>query len=162
MDSLLETDPQHIGGAIGRIPSGCAILTTAHGNRSTGLLVSWVQQAGFAPPCITVAIKVGRPAASLIDASACFLLNVVGEDAAAMLQHFGQGFSLDDDAFEGLAVEATAFGPAVKACIAHLACRVRQKVRVGDHDLYVAEVVGGDTTAGAKPYVHIRKNGLTY
>jgi flavin reductase (DIM6/NTAB) family NADH-FMN oxidoreductase RutF len=151
-----------IGAAIGRIPSGCAILTVAQGGRSTGLLVSWVQQASFEPPSVTVCIRKGRPAAELIDGSQRFLLNVIGDDPTAMFRHFGRGFSLEDDAFRGMQTEPTEFGVLLSSCIAYLGCRVTQKVAVGDHDLYVAEVVTGGVNGAGKPYVHIRSSGLSY
>ena len=158
----MRSDPGDIGKAIGRIPSGCSILTCAHGGRSTGMLASWVQQAAFDPPSITVCLKKGRPASELVDASGGFVLNVIGEDPTAMFKHFGKGFAPDEDAFAGLDVEPSEFGPLIASCIAQLGCRVVEKVSVGDHDLYVAHVASAQSTDGSVPYVHIRKNGLTY
>lgn len=158
---MLE-DLNTIGAAIGRIPSGCSILTTVHNGRSTGLLVSWVQQAAFDPPTVTACLKHGRPAIKLIDASERFLLNVIGTDSADLMKHFGRGFSLKEDAFEDLSVRETAFGPLIESCIAHLGCQVINKVPTGDHHLYVAEVVGGGIVEEASSYTHLRKNGLSY
>jgi len=158
----MYTDRDNIGAAIGRIPSGCSILTVEHEGRSTGVLVSWVQQAAFEPPSVTVCLKQGRSAGELVDRSKRFLLNVIGHDPNAMFKHFGKGFSLDEDAFAGLAVRRTDFGPLLESCIAHLGCEVRDTVAVGDHHLYVAEVRAANVTAGATPYTHLRKSGLTY
>lgn len=158
----MNSDRSAIGEALGRIPSGCAILTVQHANRATGVLVSWIQQASFEPPSISVCLKSGRPAMELIDAAGKFLLNLVGEEAKAMFRHFGRGFSLEDDAFTGIETHPSAFGPRLPDCIAHLACAVQQKIGVGDHDLYIASVVGGATQEGAKPYVHLRNSGLSY
>lgn len=158
---MLE-DLDTIGAAIGRIPSGCSILTAAHDGLSTGVLVSWVQQATFEPPSITVCLKRGRPAAGLIDSSERFLLNVIGEDHTPLFKHFGKGFSLEEDAFAGLAVRETAFGPLIESCIAHLGCTVTEKVSIGDHDLYVGEVTAAGVVEGARPYTHLRRNGLSY
>jgi flavin reductase (DIM6/NTAB) family NADH-FMN oxidoreductase RutF len=155
-------DLETIGVALGRIPSGCSILTAVHDGRSTGLLVSWVQQATFDPPAITVCLKQGRPASQLINASGRFLLNVIGEDSKTLFHHFGKGFALEEDAFNGLSVRETAFGPLIESCIAHLGCKVAKTVPVGDHDLYVGEVVAAGVVEGAKPYTHLRKNGLAY
>jgi flavin reductase (DIM6/NTAB) family NADH-FMN oxidoreductase RutF len=58
--------------------------------------------------------------------------------------------------------EPTEFGVLLRSCIAYLGCRVTQKVAVGDHDLYVAEVVAGGINGAGKPYVHIRSSGLSY
>ena len=104
----MKADAESIGAGIGRIPSGCSILTVQHAGRSTGLLVSWVQQAAFDPPSISVAVKRGRPAEGLIDGSGRFVLNLVGEDPKPMFKRFGKGFSLEEDAFAGLAIEARA------------------------------------------------------
>jgi flavin reductase (DIM6/NTAB) family NADH-FMN oxidoreductase RutF len=158
----LDKDREKIGAAIGKIPSGCSILTVEHAGRSSGLLVSWVQQAAFEPPSISVCLKRGRSIAQLIEASKRFLLNVIGEESTAMFRHFGRGFSLDEDAFARLRTTPTEFGPMIESCIAHLGCRMTQKIAVGDHDLYVAEVVAGGIVNGATPYCHLRSTGLSY
>jgi len=151
-----------IGAALGRIPSGCSILTARHEERSTGLLVSWVQQAAFEPPLVSVCLKRGRPVGKLVDASKRFLLNVIGPNPTEMFKHFGKGFSLEEDAFAGLPTRATEFGMLIESCIAHLGCEVTQKVPAGDHDLYIGEVVAGGVVDGTSPYTHIRKTGFSY
>jgi flavin reductase (DIM6/NTAB) family NADH-FMN oxidoreductase RutF len=152
-----------VAAALGRIPSGCFVLSVSHGEQSTGVLVSWVQQASFDPPAITVCLKHGRTAIQWVDASGKFLLNVIGRDtAAAMFRHFGRGFTLGEDAFAGLETEPSEFGPLVRSGIAHLGCRVLNKISAGDHYLYVAEVVWGRADDGREPYTHLRKSGLNY
>lgn len=158
----MQREAEAIGHGIGRIPSGCSILTVADGERSTGMLVSWVQQAAFEPPSITVAIKTGRPQIELIDTAGRFVLNVVGDDPAALFRHFGKGFPPDADAFEGIDVDESPHGPTIRSAIAHLGCAVTTKVEVGDHLIYVATVEAADAHTDAKPYVHIRKSGSSY
>jgi len=158
----VDTTKDIIGTALGRIPSGCAILTVAHREQRTGMLVSWVQQAAFEPPCVTVCVRDGRPALRLIEGAGQFLLNVMGEDPTALFKHFGKGFSLEEDAFAGLTTEDTEFGPKLLGCIAHLACKTRDAVQAGDHRVYVAEVVAAEADASTKPYVHTRKSGMNY
>ncbi len=159
---LDEPEQNSIAAAIARIPSGCSILTTGNESRATGTLVSWVQQAAFDPPVITVSLKRGRAVQELIDAGGRFTLNVIGEDRSKMFQHFAKGFSLEEDAFAGLRTEPTPYGPRLSDAIAHLGCRVMEKVAAGDHDLYVAQVVAGIAIEGKRPYVHIRNSGLSY
>ena len=166
----MDKDRDRIGAAIGRLPSGCSILTAEYAGRSSGVLVSWIQQAAFEPPSISVCVKRGRPIVQLIEASKRFMLNVIGEDPTAMFRHFGRGFTLDEDAFAGLQTTPTEFGPMLAlersegtdGCIANLGCRVMQRITVGDHDLYVAEVVASLVVDGAKPYTHLRTTGLSY
>ena len=126
------------------------------------MLVSWVQQAAFEPPSISVCVKRGRPIVQLMEASKRFMLNVIGEDPTAMFRHFGRGFTLDEDAFAGLPTTPTEYGPMIEGCIAHLGCRIIRKIAVGDHDLYAAEVEASVVVNGAKPYAHLRTTGLSY
>jgi flavin reductase (DIM6/NTAB) family NADH-FMN oxidoreductase RutF len=48
--------------ALGTIPSGLFIVTAGTGAEATGALLSFVQQVGFEPPCVTIAVKPGQPA----------------------------------------------------------------------------------------------------
>ena len=68
---MSESDPQklRLGKAIGRIPSGVYILTVRHENRSGAILASWVQQASFDPPALSIALAKGRGIVDAIHAS---------------------------------------------------------------------------------------------
>lgn len=111
---------------------------------------------------VTVCLQPTRSAVELVESSKRFLLNVVGDDPTEMFKHFGKGFSLEEDAFDGITVRATPFGPLIESCIAHLGCRIVNKHTITDHDLYIAEVVAGGIVDGTKPYIHVRKSGLSY
>jgi len=158
----MQADREGIGSALGKVASGCSILTVQHAGRETGVLVSWVQQASFDPPAISVCLKRGRPAADLIHGAQRFLLNILSDPPTAMFRHFARGFSLDEDAFAGLVTERDDFGRVIRESAAWLGCQVAQVVPVGDHDLYVAEVLAGRTAAERSPYVHLRRSGFSY
>ncbi len=158
----MKNDKESIGAVLGRIPSGCHILTVQHGGRSTGMLASWVQQAAFDPPTVTVCLKRGRAAAPMVDAAGRFVLNSIGEPPTKLFKHFGKGFAPEEDAFVGLTIQRSEFGPVLADGIAAMGCEIRQKIAVGDHDLYVAEVKCGSGGAPANPHVHIRTTGLSY
>lgn len=160
---VLSNDRDAIGASLGRVPSGCAILTATHGSQATGVLVSWFQQASFDPPMVSVALRQGRPAGSLVEKSGRFLLNLMGSNPTQMFRHFGRGFSLDEDAFAGLDCEPTEYGMLLRNCVAHLACSFIQKVTAGDHDLYLARIDrAAAPAASVSPYVHLRSSGFSY
>jgi flavin reductase (DIM6/NTAB) family NADH-FMN oxidoreductase RutF len=156
-----EATRSRIARVLGRIPSGCFVLTARVAARRTGMLASWVQQAGFEPPAVSVAVKKGRPIIELLDESQAFVLNALGEDPTAMFRHFGRGWRLDEDAFAGLNIRDVEGGVEITDCIGRLACRVKNKYDAGDHWLYIGEVIDADGD-GAAPYVHLRRNGLNY
>ena len=59
-----------IGPVLGRTPSGVFILTASSGDgQETGMLASWVQQASFDPPAITVAVNILHEAGKRLPAT---------------------------------------------------------------------------------------------
>ena len=162
MDPQVESSCERVARAIGRIPSGCFIVTASAGGRRNGMLASWVQQAAFEPLMVSLALKAGRPLEELIDASGAFVVNVLGEHPKAMFRHFGRGFGPDEDAFAGLAVRDVPGGVVIEQQIAWFAASVRAKHRAGDHWIYLAEVTCGTCDDPQLPYVHVRRSGAGY
>src|SRR5215213_9889488 len=95
---------------LGRVTSGIFILTIGEDDRATGMLASWVMQAGFDPPMVTVAVRQGRYVADWLTSGEPFVLNLVGEGQKHLLKHFGKGFEPGEPAFEGLEVRSAANG----------------------------------------------------
>ncbi|MFV2066541.1 MAG: flavin reductase family protein [Pirellulales bacterium] len=149
---------------VGRIPSGIFILTIGTGARATGMLVSWVMQAGFAPPTITVAVKQGRHVADWIGEGQPFVVNVVGESQKSWIQHFAKGFEVEDPTvFEGIETTHCARGiPILKAGVGHLECQAIGQMASEDHIVFLAKVVRGQMAFDEQPLVHIRKSGSHY
>lgn len=154
-----------LGPALAAIPSGCSILTARSGPRLTGMLVSFVQQAAFDPPMVSVAIHKDRWIVGLLAESGRFVLNPVGEDPAPLFRHFGKGFAPEQDAFAGLACRDVDGGVVLESAVAWLAARISDRHDAGDHWLYLAEVTDGGAVPArqdARPYVHLRRNGFSY
>ncbi len=153
---------EQIGRVLGRIPSGCVILTARAGGQSLGMLASWMQQAAFDPPAISISVKKGRPIEALIDESGSFVANLIGEDPARLFKQFGKGFSLGEDSFAGLKTRDVPSGVIIEEAVAWLSGKVRGKHDAGDHWLYVAELTDAGMEGQPTPYVHLRRNGLNY
>ena len=161
----MSVDPTAgIGRALSRIPSGLYILTAGQGPNATGMLASWVQQIGFAPPALIVALKKGRAIESLVLSSGSFVISVLDTPSKSLLGHFARGFEPGVDAFTGIEIAMSSLGiPYPRAAAAHLVCRVRGSVADWtDHTVVCGEVVGGDGVVEREPLVHLRKNGLSY
>jgi flavin reductase (DIM6/NTAB) family NADH-FMN oxidoreductase RutF len=152
-----------LAAVLGQIPSGLFILTIRHGDQETGMLASWVMQAGFEPPSLTVAVKQGRDVANWLSASAPFVLNIIGETHKPLISHFGRGFETGEPAFEGLNVVRTPGNlPALADALGYMECRPLGHVDSGDHRIFLAEIVSAQSNGEGKPYIHLRKNGLRY
>jgi flavin reductase (DIM6/NTAB) family NADH-FMN oxidoreductase RutF len=151
-----------IGPALGRIPSGCAIVTLDLGDQKTAMLASWVQQAAFAPPAITVAINKERWFAGRVERGVKFGVNVVGENTGPMFKQFGKGFAPGEAPFAGVATHDLNGTVALDDAAASLACTLVEIVDAGDHWVWLGRVTAGQAKGDARPYVHLRKDGLNY
>lgn len=148
---------------LGRVPSGIFILTVRQGDQETGMLASWVMQAGFEPPAVTVAVKTGRYVEEWITAGALFNLNVVAADQKNFLAHFGRGFEPGEPAFEGLDVQRCSRNvPILTEALGHLECGPVNHVDSTDHRIFLAEVTGGRLAHELTPMTHIRTSGARY
>lgn len=152
--------------ALGKIPSGLYILTVRNGDRATGMLASWVQQAGFDPPALTVAVARHRFVGDWIAESGRFTLSQLAAGSKPLIRHFGRGFEPDAPAFEGvelLGEDTARGGPVLAGAIAFLDATVAGELAVGDHRIFLARVDGGALLGNdAEPLVHLRHNGLHY
>src|SRR2546421_12892083 len=91
---------QVLGRRIGRIPSGVYILTAASGDHHMAMLASWVQQASFDPPCLSIAVAKDRPVLDVIRQSGRLALSVLPEKDTTLMKKYARGFAPGEVAFE--------------------------------------------------------------
>ena len=152
-----------LAAALGRIPSGLFVITWREGDSDRAMLASWVMQAGFVPPAVSLAVAATRDLLAAIDRGVPLVVNLLTESQRPLLARFGKPAAPGDDPFAGLAVLRTASGTAaLQASGGWLECRALSRATAGDHVVVVAEVVGGDCASSEEPLVHVRKNGLRY
>jgi flavin reductase (DIM6/NTAB) family NADH-FMN oxidoreductase RutF len=163
----MNSSPDQIAPVLGRTPSGVFILTAKHTDgRETGALVSWVQQASFSPPMVTVAVNQKRYLHDWFRDSPAVVLNLVGDSQKHFLKQFGAGFGPDEPAFEGMSLIRGETGvPILADAMGYLEGVVKSQLETGDHVIYAVEITAGGTGPDfdtGKPMVHIRKNGMNY
>jgi flavin reductase (DIM6/NTAB) family NADH-FMN oxidoreductase RutF len=152
-----------LAAVLGRIPSGLYVLTTRMGSEETGLLTSWIMQAGFDPPMVTVALRRARYVSQWLSEGQAFVLNVLSSHQKGLIGHFGRGFERGEPAFDGLDLTRTEQGlPVILGCLGHLECTPASHLDSADHRIFLAHIVGGHLQTEEKPLVHIRKSGLHY
>jgi flavin reductase (DIM6/NTAB) family NADH-FMN oxidoreductase RutF len=159
-----EKTRQGIAAALGRVPSGLYILTAKHEDRRAGMLVSWVQQACFQPPMVSVAIGKGRQVMPLLSESRKFGLCQLSKNDKLILKKFAGGTDLGEDPFLGLdLLPHTVTGvPILAHTAAYLECEMVCHMDVdGDHDIFVGVIRAG-AYFGGEPHVHLRENGMRY
>ena len=151
--------------ALGRVSSGLYVVTIRHNGQETGMLASWVQQASFEPPMLTVAVAKERGIHPMLGAGAKVVVNVLAAGDKATLVHFGKGFKPGEDAFTGITVDRTlATAPVLTGAAAWMECQPRGHTDGGgDHTVYLFEVKAGAVLhEDAEPAVHTRHTSQHY
>ena len=157
--------------ALGRLSGGLYVVTARQsdgegGTRSGAMVASWVSQASFEPPGITVAVAKDRAIEALLQVGDRFVLNILREDNhQGLLRHFLRRFPPGADRFAGVTVleGAAEGGPVLGDALAFLGCRVAQRLEGPDHWIIYAEVEQGKVAdSSASTAVHHRKVGNHY
>lgn len=149
-----------IGEAIGRIPSGVYVVTASNGERRVGMLGSWVQQVGFEPPTVTVAVHPDRELYALVKETGRFAINVLSNQNMNLMKNFSR---YSPDQFDGVPSHESECGIVLEDCVAVMQCRLKETLAASDHHLFVAEVVDGTIlNREIEPMVHLRKSGFNY
>jgi flavin reductase (DIM6/NTAB) family NADH-FMN oxidoreductase RutF len=155
--------------ALGRIVGSLSVLTARRGDGQdalTGAMVaSWVSQASFNPPGITVAVARDRAVESLLHVGDRFALNLLtaGRESAPM-KRFLQPFPPGADRFAGMELETSPSGqPLLPEALAWLEAEVVQRMECGDHWLIYGQVNHGALLdPQGLTAVHQRRTGSSY
>ena len=148
--------------ALGKISSGLYVATANVDGMPVGMLCSFVEQASFEPPMITLAIAPGRPICAALDVAGTFGLHVLGKGDNALMKSFARGSTPEAFAAHPL-IENPNGVPQFAEAWAFLVAQVRQSVPAGDHTVYVAEIIDGALQReGEEPMVRVRPHGFTY
>ncbi|MEM7579730.1 MAG: diflavin flavoprotein [Cyanobacteria bacterium P01_A01_bin.80] len=151
--------------AVGRIIGSICVLTAKQGEVSTGMLGSWVSQATFDPPGISLAIAKDRAVETLLYPGSKFVLNIIGEgNQQDYVKHFRKSFAPGEDRFSNFSTtEADNGGIILTDGIAYLECSASKRMECGDHWVIYATVDNGKLLqADTVTAIHRRKAGNHY
>ncbi len=149
--------------AVGRVVGSLCVLSAKRENISSAMLASWVTQASFNPPGVTVAIAKDRAVESLSHTGDKFVLNIL-QEGKTIRRHFLKPFAPGEDRFAGLNVAESENGsPILTDALAYLECTVKSRMECGDHWLVYALVNNGKMLQSTGiTAVHHRKSGSHY
>jgi flavorubredoxin/flavin reductase (DIM6/NTAB) family NADH-FMN oxidoreductase RutF len=128
--------------AVGRIASALCVITTHQNEQHQAILTSWVSQASFNPPGLTIAVSKDH-AATLADVGSSFVLNILKE-GRNLRRHFLKPLVAKADRFEGVETYPASNGCLVlQEALAYLECTVQSRMKCSDHWLIYATVESG-------------------
>jgi flavorubredoxin/flavin reductase (DIM6/NTAB) family NADH-FMN oxidoreductase RutF len=160
-----EATTDRVEQAVGRIVGAMTIVTTQQGDLSGAMLASWVSQATFNPPGLTVAVAKERAIESLIHKDGKFVLNILEQGKhLPLMKQFLKPFAPGEDRFVGVNIDTAANGcPILTDSLAYLECNVHSRMECGDHWLIYATIDTGKVfNPTGVTAIHHRKSGTHY
>ena len=151
--------------ALGRLSGGLYVVTASEGEdanyRQSAMVASWVSQASFSPPGITVAVAKDRAIESFMQVGSTFVVNILREDNfQIMFRHFLKRFEPGADRFADVEIvkNIAKGGPVLAKSLAYLDCKVNSRLESPDHWIIYGIVKNGNVSdLSCKTAVHHRK-----
>lgn len=152
--------------ALRMITYGAAIATAKDGDGAVGATVTWLSQASFDPPMITVALKHDSRLGNAVQAAGTLAVSFLHKGQAGVAGTFFKAQEIGADATEmgGEAISAGAEtgAPILESAPSWIECKVVDRFAQPDHPVVLCEVIAaGARDAEAKP-LELRPNDWTY
>ena len=139
--------------ACGRFATGVTIATVVDSAGAPhGLTVSSFTSVSLHPPLVLICVGHEATNFALFCTATHFGINILKEDQQALSDRFARR---GHDRFGGLPWQPGKTGvPLLPGCLAQIECAIHQRVKAGDHDIFVGEMVRAHVTDG-EPLIHV-------
>jgi flavin reductase (DIM6/NTAB) family NADH-FMN oxidoreductase RutF len=148
-----------------RMPAGIYLLGSAAGGRRNLMTHNLAMQVATEPKMLAVAVRNDAVTHELVHKGQVFSLSFVKREDRALVRAFtkpateGPGPSM----LAGVAVRDGSTGaPVLDQAAAWLECEVRHEISVGDHTLFVGEVVDCSAPDEEAPVLRMEDTRLNY
>ena len=115
-------------------------------NRSNIITLAWAGTVCSAPVMLSVSIRPERYSHDIIEKSGEFVVNLVTEDLTRACDWCGVRSGKDYDKFKEMKLTEYVSDfmetPAIAESPVNIYCKVKDILRLGSHDMFLAEVVG--------------------
>jgi flavin reductase len=145
-------------GAMRRLASGVAILTTNHQGRRFGMTATALMSLSMAPPSLAVAINRNASIYEALTARKSFCVNLLHERHAELCHWFSAVPAADRFQTGAWAEDADGL-PYLKDSEASIACAIGPVLDFGSHTIFVGQVLRTILGGSCTPLVYL--NGAT-
>lgn len=139
--------------------AGCVtVISTEDSGSLHGFTATAVCSVCAEPPTILIAVNRTARTHPHIDRKGSYAVNILADGQKHIAEHFA---GKKDDQFATIEHSIGVTGvPLISGAAAHLECKVKQKISIGTHTLFVGEVIGSGADV-LKPLIyHDAKYGL--
>ena len=140
---------------------GVYILSSVNKGEYCVSTVTWVSQASFEPPMISVCIKRNSASYEIVKKRGEFILHLLGDNQKELASTFFKPTIFENEKLNGQEFSLENNLPLLKNIPAYIQCKVVEILENGDHPLFLAEVVDAKINNDSNP-LELRKTGWTY
>ena len=145
------------------IPYGLFVVGTKDAEgKVNAFAANWLTQFSFQPPLVAIGVKAGTPSCEMVEASGSFCVNVIATGGKDLASKFFGHVEPEGNKFGDVEFSLSPNGnPVLKDALGYFECQVRDKVTLGDHWLFVGEVVESGLQKEAEPLT-LAETGFKY
>lgn len=158
---MAEVDSALFRQLLGHFATGVTVVTaTGPDGNPVGMTANTLASVSLRPPLISVCIDREADMHQTLQQTGAFTVNILSAGQEAISRRFAEKGS---NRFDGLGFHPNRHGGVVlDGVIGYLECERVTQVPAGDHTLYIAQLVGGETFEGT-PLLYYRGGytGLT-
>ncbi len=141
--------------ALGSFATGVTVITTTRGSQHYGMTANAFSSLSLDPPLVLVCAISGSTGSEEIEQNGVFAVNILAVDQEPMSRFFSsRDRPKGRDAFRDVPHTIGASGaPLIDGAAAHLDCRLERSYTVGDHDIFIGEVLHLTVNKEAEPLI---------
>lgn len=134
-------------------PRHTVLVTCVDESRKANIItLAWSMPTSISPPLVVISVAPKRHSHRMIEESGEFVVNVPTMEIVKHSLYCGRISGTKVDKFKEtrltLLPSKKVKPPIIKECVAHLECRLVQKIPTGDHTLFVGEVLAAYVNEG--------------
>ncbi len=139
-------------------PTGVAVVTVNAGGQRLGLTVSSLVSLSLEPPLVGIAVARQAAMHELLREAGAFAVSLLSAGQETLAQHFARGVP-PIAMWQGVAArEGKTGAPLLAGALGWMECRLAADHPVGDHTLFVADVLAVELGPPAPPLVRVESS----
>ena len=126
-------------------PGPIGLITSMYRDHPNVMTAAWMLPISLEPTLVGVAVQPSRMTHEFLTKTGYFAINIPTVDLISAVHLCGMHSGRDEDKFTAAnlnaEVAAEIDAPLVSECVGHIECEVFDRLTLGDHDLFVGEVL---------------------
>jgi flavin reductase (DIM6/NTAB) family NADH-FMN oxidoreductase RutF len=132
---------------MGHFATGVTVVTAYQNGDIYGMTANAVTSLSLNPPLILVAVDKSAAMHASLTASRCFAVNILTESQEPISRRFAMRGPKEVNDLTW--IKAASGAPILADALAYADCRLAEVLPGGDHDIFIGEILAGDSRNGS-------------